>query len=151
MEEAISFAKKYLEDILSFFGLNVDVHATHDEDMIELNIPSTHMNGFLIGQRGETVRAIQFLIVSALRNNGHEYNRVSVDVADYKKAQADRLGQQVEQWVEEVKKSGTDMALKPMNAAERRVVHQVASEHGLSTESIGEGRDRHVVIKAASE
>lgn len=149
MEEAISFAKKYLEDILSFFGLNVDVHATHDEDMIELNIPSTHMNGFLIGQRGETVRAIQFLIVSALRNNGHEYNRVSVDVADYKKAQADRLAQQVEQWVEDIKKSGKDMELKPMNAAERRVVHQVASEHGLTTESIGEGRDRHVIIKIA--
>lgn len=148
MEEAIVFAKKYLEDILSFFGLNVDVYATHSDDVIELNIPSTHLNGFLIGQRGETVRALQFMVVSALKNNGHNYTRVNVDVADYKKAQNTRLAEQAEKWVEDVKKSGKDMELKPMNPSDRRVVHQVVSEHGLETESVGEGRDRHVIIKS---
>lgn len=148
MEEAIRFAKKYLEDLLSFFGLNVDVHATHEDDIIELNIPSTHMNGFLIGQRGDTVRALQYMVSSALKNNDHEYSRVNVDVADYKKAQNDRLAEQVEYWVKNVKAEGKNMELKPMNPAFRRVVHQVAGEHGLSTESIGEGYDRRVVIKA---
>ena len=52
MDDSITYAKKYLEDLLSFFGLNTDVHASHDEDVIELSIPSTHMNGFLIGQNG---------------------------------------------------------------------------------------------------
>lgn len=46
MDEAVIYAKKYLEDLLSFFGLNTDVHATTDEDMIELSVPSTHLNGF---------------------------------------------------------------------------------------------------------
>ena len=59
MEESITYAKKYLEDLLSYFGLNVDVYATHDEDVIELNVPSTHMNGFLIGQHGDTMRSLQ--------------------------------------------------------------------------------------------
>lgn len=148
MEEAISFAKKYLEDVLSFFGLNVDVHATHDEDVIELNIPSTHMNGFLIGQRGDTVRALQYMVMSALKNKNHEYVRVNVDVADYKKAQNDRLAEQVELWVAEVKSKKKDIELKPMNPAYRRIVHKVSSENGLETESIGEGYDRRVVIKA---
>ncbi|HEX5395287.1 MAG TPA: hypothetical protein VFW52_02995, partial [Candidatus Saccharimonadales bacterium] len=52
IEEAIQYAKKYLEDLLSFFGLNTDVYATtEDHEVIELNVPSTHLNGFLIGQR----------------------------------------------------------------------------------------------------
>lgn len=150
MEEAITFAKKYLEDLLSFFGLNVDVHATHDEDVIELNIPSTHLNGFLIGQRGDTVRALQYMVMSALLNKKFEYHRVNVDVADYKKAQNDRLAEQVEHWAAEVKASGKDMELRPMNPAFRRIVHKVAGDSGLTTESVGDRYDRHVVIKAPS-
>jgi len=148
MEEAISFAKKYLEDVLSFFGLNVDVYAAHDEDVIELNVPSTHMNGFLIGQGGETVRALQYVVSNALKNNDYEYTRVNVDIADYKKARSDRLSEQVELWVKDVKKSNSDKELKPMNPADRRIVHKVATDHGLETESVGEGRDRRVIIKA---
>ena len=57
MEEAILYAKKYMEDLLSFFGLNTDVYATtEDDEVIELDIPSTHLNGFLIGQRGDTLQ-----------------------------------------------------------------------------------------------
>ena len=85
MEDSIQFAKKYLEDLLSFFGLNTDIHATSEDDVIELSIPSTHMNGFLIGQRGETLRSIQYMVSAALMNNDKEYHRVNVDVADYKK------------------------------------------------------------------
>ncbi|MCA9347178.1 KH domain-containing protein [Candidatus Saccharibacteria bacterium] len=146
MDDSITYAKKYLEDLLSFFGLNTDVHASHDEDVIELSIPSTHMNGFLIGQRGDTMRALQYMVSNALKCQGHKYTRVNVDVADYKKHRADRLASQVKVWAEEVKKSGEPKELQPMNSADRRVVHQVASEYSLDTESIGEGRDRRVVI-----
>jgi len=148
MEESIAYAKKYLEDLLSFFGLNTDVHATSEDDVIELNIPSTHLNGFLIGQRGETVRAIQFLVSSALKNQGHEATRVNVDVAEYKKQRADRLAHTAEEWVKQVQGSGEPYELKPMNAADRRVVHKVAAEAGLASESVGEGRDRHIILKS---
>ena len=71
MEESVQYAKKYLEDILSFFGLNTDVHATtEDDEVIELQVPSTQLNGFLIGQHGDTVRALQFMVSNALKNNG---------------------------------------------------------------------------------
>lgn len=146
MEESIAYAKKYLEDLLSFFGLNTDVHATHEDEIIELSVPSTHMNGFLIGQRGETMRALQFMVATALKNNDYEYCRVNVDIADYKKKRQDRLAEKVLEWVEEVKKSQKDFAVRPMNAADRRIVHKVATENGLNTTSIGEGRERHVVI-----
>jgi spoIIIJ-associated protein len=147
MDDSIQFARKYLEDLLSFFGLNTDIHATAEDDVIELAVPSTHLNGFLIGQHGETMRAIQFLVGSALRNGGYEVSRVNVDIADYKKAQAERLSEKVKEWVDAVKQSKEPMQLRPMNAADRRIVHKVASEYGLETESVDDGRDRHVVIK----
>lgn len=152
MEDSIQFAKKFLEDLLSFFGLNTDVYATtNDDEVIELQVPSTHLNGFLIGQHGDTIRAIQFMVSTALRNNNKEFTRVSVDVADYKKQRADRLAEKVEGWVSKVKSSNEPYTLKPMNSADRRIVHKVADEAGLSTESVGEGRDRHVIIKPSED
>ncbi len=150
MEESIQFAKKYLEDLLSFFGLNTDVYATsEDGEVIELNIPSTHLNGFLIGQHGETARAMQFMVSNALKNQNFPCNRVNVDVAEYKKQRADRLAETVEEWIKKVKETSEPYEVRPMNAADRRVVHKVAADAGLSSESVGEGRDRHVVLKLA--
>lgn len=152
VEEAILYAKKYLEDLLSFFGLNTDVYATtEDGEVIELNIPSTHLNGFLIGQHGDTMRALQYTISNALRNQNFSHTRINVDVADYKKHRAERLVNQAEEWFKEVRDSGKSKNLAPMNAADRRVVHQAATDFGLDTESVGVGRERHIVLKPASE
>ena len=152
IEEAILFAKKYLEDLLSFFGLNTDVYATtEDHEVIELNVPSTHLNGFLIGQRGDTMRALQYMISTALRNQNFVYTRINVDIADYKKNRAERLLSRAEDWFREVRESGNAKELAPMSPAERRVIHKAAGDYGLETESIGEGRERHVVLKPAAE
>lgn len=148
MEESIQYAKRYLENILSFFGLNIDVYATNsDDEVIEIHVPSTHLNGFLIGQHGDTMRALQFMVMSALKNQGYTITRVNVDIADYKKNRADRLSQQAEKWIKEVMESGKPMPLEPMNAADRRTIHKLASEEGIATESVGEGRARHIVLK----
>ena len=150
MEEAILFGKKYLEDLLSFFGLNTDVHATHDDEVIQLNVPSTHLNGFLIGQHGDNMRSLQYLTSTALKNNGFTQNRVNVDIADYKKQRADRLRERATDWMKQVRDGTEDMALEPMNAADRRIVHQLAAEYGIASESAGEGRERHIVLKPAT-
>ncbi|HVS78864.1 MAG TPA: R3H domain-containing nucleic acid-binding protein [Candidatus Saccharimonadales bacterium] len=152
MEEAITYAKRYLEDLLSFFGLNTDVYATtEDDEVIELDIPSTHLNGFLIGQHGDNLRALQYTISNALKNQKFGHTRVNVDVAGYKKQHADRVVKQAEKWFEEVRKSGEPKDLEPMNPADRRVVHKAAEDYGLTTESVGEGRERHIVIKPAAD
>lgn len=151
LEEAIVYAKKYLEDLLSFFGLNTDVYATSDDEVIQLNVPSTHMNGFLIGNRGENMRSFQYLLSTALKNNNFEHTRVNVDIAEYKKQRADRLRDRAEEWVKKVQGSGEQMELQPMNAADRRVVHKLANEYGVSTESVGVGPGRHVILKPAPE
>jgi spoIIIJ-associated protein len=132
IEEAILYAKKYLEDLLSFFGLNIEVYATtEDKEVIELNVPSTHLNGFLIGQRGDTMRALQYTISNALKNQNYVNTRVNVDIADYKKHRAERLATQAEDWFKEVSDSGKSKELNPMNASDRRVVHKAASDYGF--------------------
>lgn len=148
LEEAIQFAKRYLEDLLSFFGLNMDVYATtEDHEVIELDVPSTHLNGFLIGHNGDTVRALQYIVSSALKSQNYTHNRVNVDVADYKRQRAERLVKQAEVWFNEVRESGESKPLAAMNPAERRIIHQAATDYGLETESVGEGRERHIVLK----
>ena len=147
MEEAILYAKKYLEDLLSFFGLNTDIYATSEDDMIELSVPSTHLNGFLIGQRGDTMRSLQFIVSNALKNNGYQFTRVNVDIADYKRQRAHQVAERAGEWIAQVKDTGRELALEPMNAADRRTVHKAADEAGILTISMGEGRDRHVVLK----
>lgn len=151
IEEAILYAKKYLEDVLSFFGLNTDVYATNeDEEVIELHVPSTHMNGFLIGHGGDTMRAFQYTVSNALKNNEFTHHRVNVDIAEYKKQRADQLVDKASAWFSKVKESGEDMHLKPMNPADRRTVHKAAGENGIETVSEGEGAERHIVLKASS-
>lgn len=147
MDEAVIFAEKFLEDLLSFFGLNTEVHASADEEVIQLSVPSTHLNGFLIGQRGDNMRSLQHLVSAALKNNNFSHSRTNVDVADYKKQRADRLREKAEVWVKQVRDSGQEMALEPMNAADRRIVHQLAAEYEIASSSAGEARDRHVVLK----
>lgn len=151
-EASLQFAKKYLEDLLSFFGLNTDIYTTsEDGEVIEMDIPSTHMNGFLIGQKGDTLRALQFLVASALKNGDHALCRVNIDVADYKKQRAERLAKQAEEWIKQVKDSGEPRELEPMNAADRRTVHKVAADYGLASESAGEDSDRHIVLKPTED
>jgi spoIIIJ-associated protein len=112
MDESVIYAKKYLEDLLSFFGLNTDVHATTEEDVIELSVPSTHMNGFLIGQHGETIRSLQYLTSMALKSKELEYTRVNVDIADYKKNRQDRVAERAVDWMVKVRDTGEPMHSK---------------------------------------
>ena len=72
---------------------------------------------------------------------------MNVDVADYKKGRQEQLSEVTKGWIEKVKSSNEPMTLKPMNAADRRIVHKVAGEYGVATESVGVGRDRHIVLR----
>lgn len=149
-EESVQFAQKYLEDLLSFFGANLTVSSSCDEDVIELSVPSNTMNSLLIGRNAETLRSMQYLVSTVLRNRDAALTRVNIDIADYKKQRADRIAKQAKQWIDEVRATG-DSKVISLNAADRRIVHQVASEYSdIHTFSEGEGRDRKITIAQAT-
>lgn len=145
-EESIVFAQKYLEDVLTFFGANLAVHATVEDDVIELSVPSSELNAFLIGRNAETLRSLQYLVSTTLRAKNGELNRVNVDIANYKKQRADKVAAQTEEWIKKVRETG-EPYIGNLNAADRRIVHHVASDYSdIETHSEGEGRERKIVI-----
>lgn len=145
-DESIRFATKYLEDLLSFFGINVAVDSTIDDEVIQLSIPSTSMNSLLIGKEANNLRALQHIVSMALTSREAEVTRVNVDVADYKRQRADRIAEQAEKWIREVRATGQTKILN-LNAADRRIVHKVAQDYSdIETHSEGIGRERQLHI-----
>ena len=145
-DESIRFATKYLEDLLSFFGINVAVWSTVEDDVIQLSVPSTSLNSLLIGRNADNLRALQYIVSQSLVSRGAEITRVNVDVADYKRQRADRIEQKAENWIKKVRETGEPMTVE-LNAADRRVVHKLAQDYSdIETHSEGEGRARHIII-----
>lgn len=149
-QESLDQAKKYLSDLLSFFGVNVEVEGHLEEDVIELNVPNTDINSLLIGRGADTLRSMQLLVSTMLRTKNAEVSRVNIDIADYKKQRAEKIANQAREWIEEVLETGDSKVVK-LNAADRRVVHHVAGDYeNIRTFSEGEGRDRRIVIAQQS-
>jgi spoIIIJ-associated protein len=145
-DESIRFATKYLEDLLSFFGINVAVWSTVEDDVIQLSVPSTSLNSLLIGRNADNLRALQYIVSQSLVSRDAELTRVNVDVADYKRQRADRIEQKAENWIKKVRETGEPMTIE-LNAADRRVVHKLAQDYSdIETHSEGEGRARHLII-----
>jgi len=149
-QQSIDFAKKYLEDTISFFEINATVVAELHEDVIELSVSSSELNSILIGKNAETLRSLQYLISTTLRNKNAEVTRCNVDVGGYKKQKAEKLAAQAREWIEEVRRTG-DTFVGDLNAADRRIVHHVASEYeDVHSFSEGEGRERRIIIAQKS-
>lgn len=150
-DEAVRFATKYLEDLLSFFGINVAVDSTIDEEVIQLSVPSTSLNSLLIGRNADNLRALQTIVSMTLSAKGAEVTRVNVDVADYKRARADRIAEKAEGWIKKVRETGEPMTID-LNPADRRVVHKLAEDYSdITTHSEGEGRERKLIISKIAE
>lgn len=145
-QQSLDFAQEYLQNIVAFFGQNLEVEVSLEDEIINLHIESSDLNSILIGRNAETLRSLQFIVSTALRNKGSELTRVNVDVADYKKQREEKLAQKAREWIEQVRATG-DSHIARINAADRRIVHRVAGEYDdIQTFSEGEGRERHIII-----
>ena len=146
----IQFVKKYLEDIIAFFDLNLDVTVSVEDDIVVASIPSSERNSLLIGRGAETLRGLQSLLSATLRSQDAALTRVSIDIADYKKQHAEKVAEQARQWIAQVRETSNSKVLD-LNAADRWTVHHVASEYSdITTHSEGEGRDRRLIISQKS-
>ena len=146
----IQFVKKYLEDIIAFFDLNLDVTVSVEDDIVVASIPSSERNSLLIGRGAETLRGLQSLLSATLRSKDAALTRVSIDIADYKKQHAEKVAEQARQWIAQVRETSNSKVLD-LNAADRWTVHHVASEYSdITTHSEGEGRDRRLIISQKS-
>lgn len=151
MSDTLEFAKLRLEEIVSFFGANVHATADVTDDGIQLSIDNTPASPRLIGHRGDTLRAIEYLLNQIVKAHDSLAPRVLVDVAGYKEAQRQALVELAREIAARVKEAGAEEELKPMNPADRRIVHMALREiDGVESESRGDGHDRRIVVKPAA-
>lgn len=139
-------ARRRLEELISFFGSNADIEVHEETGRVELDITSD-ATGKLIGHRGETLRSLEYLL-SMMMKEAAPGIRFNIDVAGYRKARAAQLTEYAQNMAAKVAETGEEITLRPMNAAERRIVHMALADHpDVETESQGEDPHRRTIIK----
>lgn len=140
-------AKNFLREVLDSMGIKAEIRIKEEDDLITINLIGPNM-GLIIGYRGETLDALQYL-VSLVVNKGHEteYKRVILDTENYRFKRQETLKKLAEKTAYKVKKNGRSFKLEPMNPYERRIIHSALQGNPyVYTFSEGEEPHRRVVI-----
>ncbi len=145
MEEKLS---DILDNILGLLLLEGSYDISEEEEGFKVSI-ETEDAGRLIGFKGESLSSLQLLVNQMMsRHQGDDFKRVIIDVSGWRQKKEEELSGKAKRWAEQVKESGEAMELEPMPSWQRRIIHMVMQEiEGVESESVGEGRDRHLVIK----
>lgn len=142
-----SIVSEILENILGMMALEGSFEVVENDEDVRVTI-ETADPGRLIGFRGETLDALQFLVNQIASKKSETFKRVVIDVEGWRKNKEEDLAKRAKVWAEEVLESGEELSLEPMPSWQRRIIHLVIEETtGVESESIGDGRDRHLVIK----
>lgn len=142
-------AADYLQRIINAMGIDdveVEVEENEDGNGVTLNLKGDSL-GAIIGRRGETLAALQYLVSLAANNSGEEYFRVAINIGNYREKREGSLENLARKTALRSIKIGRNLALDPMNPYERRIIHTaVQSVEGATSWSVDEGAKRHVVI-----
>ena len=146
-KEIIEYISEYIKNLSRCMKINIESEILESEDIFKVTLVSDQ-NAILIGKEGRTLNSIQLLLKQSIKNKIGLSLKINVDVANYKVKKLKNIEYQVKKIIKEVQSTKITAALDPMNSYERRFVHNLVSEYkNLTTESIGEGRDRRVTIK----
>jgi spoIIIJ-associated protein len=106
----------------------------------------------LIGYHGQTLEKLQHIVSQALSHKYKQPVRVVIDINDYRQKRTTSLENLARRAAQQVIESGQDLELQPMNPADRRIVHKLLNDEGkVRTESIGDGKERRIVVKPLGE
>lgn len=143
-------SRTYLKAIIEGMGISeYTVDRTEDGKDIIYNINCEEDYGILIGRRGETLDAIQYLVRLASKKSGEEADgaRISVNVGNYREKRSENLRALAAKHAKTVLKYGRNIALEPMNPYERRIIHTAIQEiEGVTSHSVGYDSERKVII-----
>ncbi len=146
-ESAAGKAKAFLAELTQMMGVNVEIAVGNDEEGNVFVQMTGDTLGILIGRRGETLDAIQYL-TSLKVNRGQEgYTRVTIDTENYRAKREDTLIRLANRMANRAVKTGRKVSMEPMNPYERRIIHSaLQANQAVDTHSEGEEPNRHVVI-----
>ncbi|SDO96065.1 spoIIIJ-associated protein [Arthrobacter sp. ok909] len=151
LEEEGDVAADYLEELLDIADIDgdIDIEVRNGRTYISI-VAEEESAGLesLVGRDGEVLEALQELTRLAVLSATENRSRLVLDINGYRAERAGDLQKIAEDAVAAVKESGQAVALAPMSAYERKIVHDAVADLGLVSESEGEGADRHIVVSA---
>jgi spoIIIJ-associated protein len=148
MSDAEDRVRELVEEIVDALDLEADVEVSTAGEEILVDVQGDDLGAF-IGRHGSTIDAVQHLAfkVAGSGADGASRPRVNVDAAGYRERRREVLQRQAEEAAERVERTGEPVALEPMSAIERKVVHEHLKDRGgVGTWSEGAEPDRHLVV-----
>ena len=144
----VKLAKDYITSILRAMDIEVEFTVYQNDAGAIINIESNN-NGTIIGRRGETLDAIQYLCSIIANKGDKDYYRITIDCLGYRNKRKDTLEQLAAKVAKSVLRTGRSQPLEPMNPYERRVIHSAISNiEGVSSRSVGEEPYRKIIISS---
>ena len=150
-ENKEEMAVEYITAVLKAMGVqDFTAEANRDGENLNITLKGDDL-GFVIGRRGETIDAIQYLASLAVNRLDGDYMRITIDSGNFREKREKTLESLARRLARNVVKSGRSMTLEPMNPYERRIIHAtVATVEGATSSSIGEEPNRRVVISSTN-
>lgn len=148
LEEEGEIAADYLEELLDIADLDgdIDIDVEHDRAAVEIVADDPAALSSLVGDDGEVLDALQELTRLAVQARTGERSRLMLDVAGFRAGRRRELTTQAAEAIERVRAEGTKVSLEPLNAFERKVIHDAVAAAGLRSDSEGVEPQRYVVI-----
>ncbi len=131
--------------MLDIADLDGDIDIDVENDRAAVAIVGGKLN-HLVGNGGEVLDALQELTRLAVQTSTGDRSRLMLDIEGFRSGRKSELKKLAEKMAEKAKSTGEEIRLEPMNAFERKVIHDTIQDLGLSSESEGEDPDRFVVI-----
>lgn len=145
VEEVQGEAQAFLSQVLKLMGIQATLHSKEDDDYLRINI-SANVTGVLIGRRGETLDALQYL-TSIVYNHKAFRKRVVLDTENYRHKREETLVRLASRLSNKVRTSGEPVSLEPMTPYERRILHSALQNNPyVTTRSQGEEPNRYIVL-----
>lgn len=145
LEEEGDIAADYLEALLDIVDLDGDIDIDVENDRAALAIVGGKLN-HLVGNQGEVLDALQELTRLAVQTSTGDRSRLMLDIDGYRAGRKAELRQLAQESADEVTSTKNSLKLAPMNAFERKIIHDTIQSLGLTSESEGEDPDRCVII-----
>jgi spoIIIJ-associated protein len=149
LEEEGEIAADYIEELLDITDLDGDIEIDTRSGRAYVSVNSSEDTNLRLLSRPDTVAALQELTRIAVQTKTGSFSRLILDVGGSREARVAELTILVDKAVERIEAGAESAALPAMSSYERKLVHDVVADRGFTSQSEGEGRDRHTVIKRA--
>lgn len=147
MENNLDLVKKEVESLFEKIGLPTTAEVLENEGAFQVTV-NTEDNALVIGKHGNTLMALEHVIMLILVNKTGEFKRVTLEIGGYRQEREEYLKELSDRLKQEVIETGMEKSIRGLKPWERRLVHMTLSEDdSVTTESTGEDRDRVLVIK----